>query len=111
MKLTASFQVKASKDSLFKSLPNNLKKDISVTADNLDILYVIYSNDKVDIDKTEKQLTRILEKWAKGRKAKVQLEEYETEIGLLVYKVMIDFDTLSDDEMQKINIKVKKGAR
>ena len=110
MKFYASFDLEAGQDSLFDLLPKDLGKDISVTAEGSDLLYIVYSNDNTNFVKTEKKLTKLLGVWAKSKKAKVQLEEEDSDIGLIVYKVYVDINNLDAAEKARIDVKSKKKA-
>ena len=110
MKVIASFDLEASQDSLFNLLPKDLVKDISVTAEGKDLIYIVYSNDNTNFVKTEKKLTKLLGVWAKSKKAKVQLEESDSDIGLIVYKVYVEVASLDDAEKAMIKIQTKKKA-
>lgn len=108
MEFIASFDLEAGQDSLFNLLPKDLVKDISVTAEGKDLIYIVYSNDNTNFVKTERKLTKLLGVWAKSKKAKVQLEESDSDIGLIVYKVYVELDNLDDNEKAHISIKTKK---
>lgn len=110
MRFVASFDLEASQDSLFNLLPKDLVKDISVTAEGEDLIYIVYSNDNTNFVKTEKKLTKLLGVWAKSKKAKVQLEESDSDIGLIVYKVYVELENLDDSEKAHISVKSKKRA-
>ena len=110
MKFYSSFDLEAGQDSLFDLLPKDLSKDISVTAEGSNLLYIVYSNDNTNFVKTEKKLTKLLGVWAKSKKAKVQLEEEDSDIGLIVYKVYVDVNNLDAAEKARIDVKSKKKA-
>ena len=100
-----NIDLSASTTSLFSLLPKDISKDISITAEAKNLLYIVYSNDSVNFNKVYKKLTALLNVWAKGKKAQVAEEEVDEEIGLIVYKVYVKFNNLDTDELAKIDIK------